>query len=101
MADNSLEERVFRVEQVLQEIATRGDCPTLNEQILQLQLELRSEFSAVRAEMRAGEKDLRELMEQRTAEILAVVHAGARDTLRAVRVLHQDIVGRMAGISRG
>lgn len=130
MADKLLEERVFAIEQMFQDYATRRDVERLSEQIVQLRLEMRSEFSAVCAEMHAGDEDTRRtlrqeiragdeetrntlrqeiragdeetrgLVEQRTAEILAVVAAGDEETRRLMRVLHEEVIVRIDTISR-
>jgi hypothetical protein len=105
MADNSLQQRVFAIEQMLQDYATGRDVErverTLSEQIVQLRDEMRSEFSAVREEIRAGDEASRGLVEQRTAEILALVHAGDEETRRLMRVLHEAVIARIDTISRG
>lgn len=105
MADNSLEQRVFAIEQMLQDYATVRDVErverALGEQIVQLRVEMRGEFSAVREEIRAGDESTRGLVEQRTAEILALVYAGDEETRRLMRVLHEAVIARLDTISRG
>ncbi len=135
MPDNSLEERVFAIEQMLRDYPTRLDLErleaALGQQILQLRVEMSGELSAVqdrirtgdeetrrtlREEIRAGDEEtrrilrdeiravddsLRGLIEQRTAEILVVVHAGDEETRRLMRVLHEEVIARIETIARG
>jgi hypothetical protein len=105
MADNSLEQRVFAIERMLQDYSTVRDVQrveqALGEQIVQLRSEMRSEFSAVRTRIDAGNEATRGLVEQRTAEILAVVAAGDEETRRLMRVLHEEVIARIDTITRG
>ncbi len=120
MVDNSLEQRVFAIEQMLQDYATARDLErvehALGEQIVQLRLEMRGELSALRQEISAGDEEtrrslreeiravdqeLRGVIEGRTAEILAVVSAGNEENRRLMRVLHEDVIARIDTIRRG
>jgi hypothetical protein len=101
MANNSLEQRVLAIEQMFRDYATRGDLERVEQQIVQLRFEMRGEFSAVRAEMRAGDEELHGLIEQRTAEVLAIVAAGDEETRRLMRVLHEEVIARIDTIGRG
>jgi len=153
MADNSLEQRVVAIEQMLQDYATVRDLErlerALGEQIAQqgaelrgdvsafrdetrseftaVRDEMRSEFAAVRAEMRSGfgavrdgiragddetRRVLREeiqaaresiqgVIEQRTVETLAQAAAGDEETRRQMRLLHEDMIARIATLRRG
>jgi outer membrane murein-binding lipoprotein Lpp len=85
---DSLEERVTRLE----ELPARVDA--LTSQVLQLRDEVRAEFSAVRSEIRAGDEETRRVLGD---EIRAV------DTriMNQVRVLHEDVVSRLALIQEG
>jgi hypothetical protein len=56
---------------------------SLEEQFVQFRVEVRGEFSAVRSELR---KEIRE---------------GDEETRRQMRVLHEDLVARIATINRG
>ena len=80
MMPESIAERVVRLEE---EMTTLRELPNevreLRLQIVQLRDEIRGEFSAMRAEM----------------------HAGDEDTRRQMRVLHEDIVGRLALLDEG
>jgi hypothetical protein len=61
----------------------------LEERFLQLHSETRGEFSAVRHEM------------HRLAETLRVeIRAGDAETRRYMRVLHEEVLSRIAGIHR-
>lgn len=135
MADNSLQQRVFAIEQMLQDYATRRHLERvereLGGQIVQLRTEMRSEFAAMRDDVRAGDEgtrrglgdeiragdeetrstlseeirradeSVRGLIEQRTVEILALVNAGDEGTRRLMRVLHEAVIERINTIARG
>ncbi len=131
MRDNSLQQRVLAIERMLQDYATHRDIERLERQIVELRVEMRSEFSAVRAEMRAGDEatraelreeiragdqvtrrelrdeiravdeSLRGLVEERTAEIHRVVAAGDEETRLLMRVLHEELIERINTIGRG
>jgi hypothetical protein len=61
----------------------------LEERFLQLQADTRGEFSAVRHEV------------HRLAETLRVeIRAGDAETRRYMRVLHEEVLSRIAGIHR-
>src|SRR5512133_259344 len=82
MADNSLEQRVFAIEQMLHDYATRGDLErverTLEQQIVQLRLEMRSEFSALRDEMHVVDGEARRSLREE-------IRAGDEETRRSLR----------------
>ncbi len=122
MAGRTLEERVTALEAAVSGFATVRDLEAmqavLSQQILQLGNDMRVEFSAVRAEIRSGDEETRRvlreethaLIEQRTAEILALVAAGDEETRRVLReeiragdagsrslarALHEDVIERI------
>jgi outer membrane murein-binding lipoprotein Lpp len=84
---DSLEQRVTRLE----ELPARVDALTL--QVSQLRDEMRSEFSAVRGEIQAGEETRRALREQ--------IRAGDERVMEQARVRHEDVVSRLALIQEG
>ena len=80
MAERSLTERVHILEQNVQGLETLpARMAAVEAQILQLREEMRDEFSAVRAEIRAGDEETRVQM----------------------RVLHEEVIGRIAALSEG
>jgi hypothetical protein len=102
MAQGSLEARVFALEQAVQhQVSVRhleAVQAALSAQIVQLGAEMHVEFSALHVEMRAGDEEtrdlierrtanlatadegIRQMVEQRTVELLAVMAAGDADT---------------------
>jgi galactokinase len=83
-----LEERVT----ILEELPARIDDLTL--QISQLREEMRGEFAAVRAEIRAGDEETRRVLREE-------IHDGNERVLSRVRVLHEELVARFALIEEG
>ena len=60
----------------------------LEAQIVQLRDEMRAEFSATRAEARAGDEHVvRSLREE--------IRAGDEETRRFVRILHEEVIARI------
>jgi len=70
-------ENLQRLPEQVDSLAVRLD--RMEVQIVQLRDEMHSEFSAVRAEMRAGDEETRRLM----------------------RVLHEDVIARIALLDNG
>ncbi|MGE5362039.1 MAG: hypothetical protein ACM3NQ_23735 [Bacteroidales bacterium] len=122
MARETLEKRVKALEAAVGGFATVRDLEAMqsaiSQQILQLGHEMHAEFSAVRHEIRAGDEETRRvlreethaLLEQRTAEILALVAQGDEETRRVLReeiragdeetrtftrALHEDVIDRI------
>jgi len=86
MTPESIAERVVRLEEemtTLRELPKKVD--ELGLQIVQLRTEMRSEFSAVRAEIQGGDEETRRSLRGEIEE-----------TRRQMRVLHEDIIGRLA-----
>jgi hypothetical protein len=75
MADGSIEERVFSLEQAVHDQVSLLDLEAvqtaLSAQIVQLGAEMRVDFSALREEARSGDRGTRNLIEQKTAELAA------------------------------
>ena len=100
---DALETRVTRLE----ELPARVDA--LTSQVLQLRDEMRAEFSAVRNEIRAGDENtcrtLRDEIragDENTCQTLRdEIRAGDEETRRQMRVLHEDLVGRLTLIQEG
>jgi hypothetical protein len=72
-------------------------------QIVQLRDELHAGFSAVRQEMAVMRDDLRSELKSTAvslhAEIRAEIRSGDEETRRYMRVLHEDIITRIAALS--
>ena len=80
MARQSIEQRVDALElRVTRLDGKRGRLDTIESQIVQLRTEMHDGFSAIRAEIRAGDEETRRFM----------------------RVLHEDLVSRIATIQKG
>jgi hypothetical protein len=66
----------------------------LESQILQLDKDMRAEFSAMRQEMATAVSEL----EQRLSERIS---SGDEETRRYMRVLHEDVIERLSRIQEG
>ena len=90
MESKSLENRVTALERDVETLRGLPDrVATLEERIVQLQSDLRGEFSAIRHEM------------HRLAETLRIeIRAGDAETRRYMRVLHEEVLSRIANIHR-
>jgi len=89
MAQESLEVRVDMLErrvELLEQLPER--VTALEVQIVQLRDEMRAEFSATRADARAGDESVvRTLRDE--------IRAGDQETRRFMRILHEDLVERI------
>jgi hypothetical protein len=95
MSRESLEARVDRLERrmdLLEQVPRRMDA--LEAQIVQLREEMRSEFSAIRGEMSAGDEETRRVLSKEMRDLFE-----ANET--HMRVLHEDLVQRIATIKGG
>jgi len=110
MSRESLEARMDRQERrvdLLEQLPQRMDA--LETQIVQLRGEMRSEFSAIREELRSVDEDtrrtLRDEIRAGDEETRRVLSKEMRDlfeaTERHMRVLHEDLVQRIATIRGG
>jgi hypothetical protein len=113
MSPQPLADRVDRLEKrvsVLEQIPARLD--SLESQILLLRTEMREEFLAVRTEIHAGDAALGE--EIRTgdaalheeiracdAALRGEIRSGDEETRRLMRVLHEEVLERIARIGEG
>jgi hypothetical protein len=104
MTEKSLEERVAMVERRVELLEQLPDRMTaLEVQIVQLRDEMRAEFSATRAEARAGDEEthrsLREEIragDEETRRVLREeIRAGDEETRRFMRILYEDLVRRL------
>jgi hypothetical protein len=95
MSLESLEARMDRLErrvEALEQLPQRMDA--LAAQIVQLRGEMRSEFSAIRGEIRAGDEETRRILSKEMRELFE-----ANET--HMRLLHEDLVQRIATIKGG
>jgi len=89
MQDRSLDERVEILERKVEMLETLPDRVTRMElQLVQLRDEMRGEFSAVRGEIRTGDEETRRVLREE-------IRAGDEETRRYMRVLHEDVIGRL------
>ena len=95
MRKPTLAKRVQILEQKVEVLETLPERVTAVElQVVQLREEMRDEFSAVRQEMNAMGTGLR-------AELSAAIRAGDEETRRYMRVLHEEVISRIATIQEG
>jgi hypothetical protein len=95
MAQESLETRMDRLEQqveILKQLPER--VTALESQIVRLRDEMRSEFSAVRGEIRAGDEETRRVVSERMESLFD-------ENERHMRLLHEDLVERIARTGEG
>jgi len=85
---DSLERRM----EILERLPDR--VTSLESQIVQLRDEMRSEFSAVRTDIRTGDEETRRMLTERM-ESLFDAHE------RHMRLLHEDLVERIARMGEG
>ena len=84
MARESLENRVAKLElqmRALSELPER--VASLEAQFLKFRIEVREEFSSLRSEIRAE------------------IRAGDEETRRFMRILHEDVISRIAVLGEG
>ena len=89
MAGKSLDERVDMLErrtEILEQLPER--LTALETQIVQLRDEMRGEFSATRAEVRAGDERMIQTLRQE-------IRDGDEETRRFMRILHEEVLERM------
>ena len=95
MAQESLEKRMDMLERRVELLERLPDRVTaLESQIVQLRDEMRSEFSAVRADIRAGDEETRRVLTERV-EFLFDANE------RHMRLRHADLVDRIARMGEG
>jgi hypothetical protein len=125
MQERSIIERVEILERKVQALETLPDRVTSVElQLVQLREEMRFEFSAVRAEIRAGDEETRHTLreeiragdeetrrtlreeiragdEETRRTLREEIRAGDKETRRYMRVLHEEVIARLALIDEG
>jgi len=83
-----LEKRVDILEQLPERVRA------VELQIVQLREEIRGEFSVLRTEIRAGGEETRRVLREEMRELFA-------DNQRQMRILHEDVIARIATIRQG
>ena len=113
MATEDLADRVVSLERQTERLDALPDRVSgLELQFVQFRGEARDEFSAVRREMRAQGEELRAEMraqgEELRAEMRALgqqlraeIQAGDEQTRHLMRILHEDVITRIATIQEG
>jgi hypothetical protein len=99
MSRDSLEIRMDRLErrvEILEQLPER--VTALESQIVQLRDEMRSEFSAMRSDLRG---EIRAGDESVIMTLREEIRSGDEETRRYMRVLHEDLVGRIATLKEG
>jgi predicted nucleic acid-binding Zn-ribbon protein len=95
MAQESLETRMDSLERRMEILERLPDRVTaLESQIVQLRDEMRSEFSAVRTDIRTGDEETRRMLTERMESLFDANE-------RHMRLLHEDLVERLARSSEG
>jgi predicted phage gp36 major capsid-like protein len=95
MQQRSVIERVEILERKVEVLETLPERVTAVElQLVQLRDEMRVEFSATRAEMRAGDEEIHRTLR-------AEIREGDEETRRYMRVLYEDLVARISLLQEG
>ena len=95
MARESLEQRMDRLErrvEILERLPER--VTAVESQIVLLRDEIRSEFSAVRTDIRTGDEETRRMLTERMESLFDA-------NQRHMRLLHEDLVERIARMGEG
>jgi len=95
MARESLEKRMDRLErrvEILERLPER--VTAVETQIVLLRDEMRSEFSAVRTDIRTGDEETRRMLTERMESLFDA-------NQRHMRLLHEDLVERIARMGEG
>jgi len=95
MARESLEQRMDRLErrvEILERLPER--VTAVESQIVLLRDEMRSEFSAVRTDIRTGDEETRRMLTERMESLFDA-------NQRHMRLLHEDLVERIARMGEG
>ena len=120
MPPETIESRVDRLERRMTYLENLPDRITaLESQIVQQRVEMRGDFSAVREEIRTGDSELGERIDETTRVLGERIDETARvlgeridefarvlgeridENGRHMRVLHEDVIGRLAIIQEG
>ena len=99
MAGPTLTQRVEILEQTVAELASLpARMSAVELQIVQLRDELHAGFSAVRQEMAVMRDDLRTELKSTAESLRADIREGDEETRRYMRVLHEDVIARIAAL---
>ena len=102
MPPETIASRVDNLERRVTDLETLPDRITAVEsQIVQLRTEMRGEFSAVREEIRSGDEETRRVLGGRIDETARVLGERIDENGRHMRVLHEEVIGRLAIIQEG
>lgn len=102
MAGESLEKRVEILEQQMRPVSELPErVASLETQSLQFRAEMRQEFSAVRTEIQLVRSELRDEIRTTGEGLREEIRAGDEETRRFMRVLHEDVIARIAAIGEG
>ena len=102
MPPKTIESRVDNLERRVTDLETLPDRITAVEsQIVQLRTEMRGEFSAVREEIRSGDEEACRVLGVRIDETARVLGERIDENGRHMRVLHEEVIGRLAIIQEG
>jgi len=106
MPKHTLTERVEVLEQKVEGLDTLpARVEAVELQIVQLRTEMRSGFSDVRQEMAAMAAGLREEIrkseEGLRTELIMEIRKGGEDTRRYMRMLHEEVISKIATIEEG
>ena len=98
MSPQNLVSRVDRLEHRVENLESLpGQVAHLESQFLQFRDEVRGEFSAVaRTQIRSGDEGLRAEMKTLGEALRAETRAGDEETQRLMRILHEDVISRLA-----
>ena len=105
MQQRSMIERIEILERKVEALETLPERVTAVElQLVQLRDEMHAEFSATRAEMRAGDEEIQRTLrdeiragDEETRRVLRdEIRAGDEETRRYMRILHEDVISRLA-----
>ena len=95
MQDRSFVERLEIVEKKVESLETLpARVSAVELQIVQLRQDMNAGFSAIRDDIRAVDESIR-------ADLRAEIRAGDEETRRFMRVLHEDVIARIAAIRHG
>jgi hypothetical protein len=104
---SAVESRLTSVESRLTSVESR--LTTVEVQLVQLRDEMRDEFSALRMDMRTGDGETRRTVreeirsgDEETRRVLREeIRAGDEETRRYMRVLHEEVIARIALTQEG
>ena len=110
MQQRSVIERVEILERKVEVLETLPERVTAVElRLVQLRDEMRVEFSATRAEMRAGDEETQRTLrdeiragdEETRRTLRDEIRAGDEETRRYMRILYEDLVARISLLQEG